>query len=95
MGPIMRADFRAAPALSPQPRGPPSLTFPPTHTHPFPLWQTLDIMKRAYKNRTTFATDMNAHSSRSHALLSVYISGTNRALNVAQRGKLHLVDLAG
>jgi hypothetical protein len=52
-------------------------------------------MRRAYKNRTTFATDMNAHSSRSHALLSVYIGATNRSLNVALRGKLHLVDLAG
>ena len=57
--------------------------------------QTLAIMHRAYKNRTTFATDMNAHSSRSHALLSVYVRATNKAAGTAMAGKLHLVDLAG
>jgi kinesin family protein C2/C3 len=53
------------------------------------------IMKRGYKNRTTFATNMNEHSSRSHAMLSVYVRGSNATLGTVQVGKLHLVDLAG
>ena len=53
------------------------------------------IMRRGYKNRTTFATNMNEHSSRSHAMLSVYVQSTNALSGVVQMGKLHLVDLAG
>jgi kinesin family protein C2/C3 len=53
------------------------------------------IMKRGYKNRTTFATNMNEHSSRSHAMLSVHVRGMNSTSGTVQLGKLHLVDLAG
>ena len=52
-------------------------------------------MRQGYRNRTTFATNMNEHSSRSHCMLSVYVSGTNRVTGQVARGKLHLVDLAG
>ena len=55
----------------------------------------LGIMGRGYKNRTTFATNMNEHSSRSHAMLSVHVRGYNRTSGTTVTGKLHLVDLAG
>jgi len=46
-------------------------------------------------NRSTFATNMNEHSSRSHLVLSVYVTCANRASGAKTTGKLHLVDLAG
>merc|ERR1712154_151285 len=57
-----------------------------------------DIIKLndiAKKNRSASATDMNAHSSRSHMLLVVYVSGINIPANIKYFGKLYLVDLAG
>lgn len=42
------------------------------------------------KNRATAATSLNAHSSRSHALLSVRLTDA-----AGQSSVLHLVDLAG
>jgi kinesin family protein C2/C3 len=53
------------------------------------------LMHRGKSNRTTFATDMNEHSSRSHAMLSVYVTAKNHISGAVARGKLHLVDLAG
>ena len=60
--------------------------------------EVLSVLDESKKNRATAATNMNLHSSRSHALLSVYVT-------VAQTGpsgrpqtrtsKLHLIDLAG
>eukprot|EP00457_Paulinella_chromatophora_P001895 gb/GEZN01001897.1/.p1 GENE.gb/GEZN01001897.1/~~gb/GEZN01001897.1/.p1 ORF type:complete len:872 (+),score=197.90 gb/GEZN01001897.1/:119-2617(+) len=47
------------------------------------------------KNRTAAKTDMNAHSSRSHLILSVYVLGTNKGTKKVTMGKLHLIDLAG
>merc|ERR1712129_135727 len=49
----------------------------------------------AQSNRSAAATDMNAHSSRSHMLLVVYVSGINIPANIKYFGKLYLVDLAG
>lgn len=57
--------------------------------------EVLVIMRQAYANRTTFATNMNEHSSRSHCVLSVYVNGTSSGTKQAFRGKLHLIDLAG
>ena len=57
--------------------------------------QVISIMRMCYKNRTTFATDMNEHSSRSHCMLSVYVTGSNRVTGQVARSKLHLLDLAG
>merc|ERR1712130_1094622 len=57
-----------------------------------------DIIKLndiAKKNRSASATDMNAHSSRSHMLLVVDVSGINIPANIKYFGKLYLVDLAG
>ncbi|XP_022342625.2 uncharacterized protein LOC111136219 isoform X1 [Crassostrea virginica] len=47
------------------------------------------------KNRATATTNMNEHSSRSHALLTVQVHGVNKTTNVKTLGKLNLVDLAG
>ena len=58
-----------------------------------------DIFKIGEKNRVTEFTKMNAHSSRSHALLIINIekSFINEETNQQKmtRGVLHLVDLAG
>merc|ERR1711988_100622 len=45
--------------------------------------------------RATSKTDMNDLSSRSHAILVVYVNGTNLSTGVQTRGKLNLIDLAG
>merc|ERR1712176_1709443 len=63
-----------------------------------PVRSDEDIIKLndiAKKNRSASATDMNAHSSRSHMLLVVYVSGINIPANIKYFGKLYLVDLAG
>jgi kinesin family protein C2/C3 len=59
------------------------------------LDDVLRLMRQGHKNRTTFATNMNEHSSRSHCMLSVTATGTHRVTGAVSRGKLHLVDLAG
>ena len=53
------------------------------------------VMEVASKNRSVHATEMNEHSSRSHAMLSVSVTCRNRISKQEHRGKLHLVDLAG
>ncbi|KAG1949035.1 kinesin-like protein KIFC3 [Pimephales promelas] len=53
------------------------------------------ILSIARKNRITFGTQMNQHSSRSHALLTVTVLGTDLASGAKTTGKLNLVDLAG
>ncbi|KAK7478216.1 hypothetical protein BaRGS_00030577, partial [Batillaria attramentaria] len=47
------------------------------------------------KNRATATTNMNEHSSRSHCLLCVTVTGVNRTTNTRTFGRLNLVDLAG
>lgn len=54
-----------------------------------------DVISRGKQNRSTFATNMNEHSSRSHLVLSVYVVARNKVTGVTLRGKLHLIDLAG
>nr|XP_006820258.1 PREDICTED: kinesin family member 3A isoform X2 [Saccoglossus kowalevskii] len=56
------------------------------------------IMTMGNKNRSVGATDMNEHSSRSHAIFSVTIECSEPGPDGKHRvraGKLHLVDLAG
>lgn len=56
--------------------------------------EILKVMQEGNKNRTIGATDMNEHSSRSHAIFTVTVeikSSTERI----RVGKLNLVDLAG
>ncbi|XP_030046105.1 kinesin-like protein KIFC2 [Microcaecilia unicolor] len=47
------------------------------------------------RNRATYCTNMNERSSRSHALLTVTITGTDLTTGTKTSGKLNLVDLAG
>ncbi|XP_077384440.1 kinesin-like protein KIFC3 isoform X1 [Festucalex cinctus] len=53
------------------------------------------ILAMARRNRITFGTQMNQHSSRSHALLCITVQGTDLATGSKTTGKLNLVDLAG
>jgi hypothetical protein len=57
--------------------------------------QITDVMSRGYDNRCVAAHDINAHSSRSHALLIVEVTSTNIATGIRTVGKLTLCDLAG
>ncbi|XP_075062105.1 kinesin-like protein KIF3A [Mixophyes fleayi] len=56
------------------------------------------IMTLGHKNRSVGATNMNEHSSRSHAIFTITIEcsekGSDGNIHV-RMGKLHLVDLAG
>ncbi|XP_053743724.1 kinesin-like protein KIFC3 isoform X2 [Synchiropus splendidus] len=53
------------------------------------------VLATARRNRITFGTQMNQHSSRSHALLCITVRGTDLATGAKTTGKLNLVDLAG
>lgn len=53
------------------------------------------VIHKGKQNRSTFATNMNEHSSRSHLVLSLYATCTSRHGAPGMRGKLHLIDLAG
>ncbi|KAE8614585.1 hypothetical protein XENTR_v10008229 [Xenopus tropicalis] len=56
------------------------------------------IMTLGHKNRSVGATNMNEHSSRSHAIFTITIECSEKGAdgNIHVRmGKLHLVDLAG
>lgn len=59
------------------------------------LDEVFELIKRGNKNRSTHATDMNEHSSRSHSILAVNIRSTNIVAGTVANGKLFLVDLAG
>ncbi|CAH8574567.1 unnamed protein product [Schistosoma bovis] len=59
-----------------------------------------NIMVRGWKNRSTGATLMNADSSRSHSIFTIYLEMIDRSDNLLdynhiRAGKLNLVDLAG
>lgn len=53
------------------------------------------LLDAAYTHRRVAGTDCNAHSSRSHAVLTVWVDAHNAVANTTVRGKLHLIDLAG
>ncbi|XP_049330821.1 kinesin-like protein KIF3A isoform X1 [Astyanax mexicanus] len=56
------------------------------------------IMTLGHKNRSVGATNMNEHSSRSHAIFTITIECSEKGIDGNQHvrmGKLHLVDLAG
>ena len=53
------------------------------------------LVARAKRGRSTYATNMNEHSSRSHSMLSVRVCTKSRWTGASTRGVLHLVDLAG
>ncbi|XP_063738262.1 kinesin-like protein KIFC3 isoform X3 [Eleginops maclovinus] len=53
------------------------------------------VFELGHMNRATACTNLNEHSSRSHALLIITVSGFNAATGNRTLGKLNLVDLAG
>ncbi|XP_061427903.1 kinesin-like protein KIFC3 isoform X2 [Lethenteron reissneri] len=53
------------------------------------------LVSLGHSNRATHCTNMNEHSSRSHALILVTVSATNSITGTSTRGRLNLVDLAG
>lgn len=52
-------------------------------------------MTEGEKNRSVAATAMNARSSRSHLLVTIFIASHHRITKVQSMSKLSLVDLAG
>lgn len=52
-------------------------------------------MKIGNHNRTTGSTNMNEHSSRSHAIFQISIEMAEAEKKSVKMGKLNLVDLAG
>uniref|UniRef100_A0A671RBS7 Kinesin-like protein n=1 Tax=Sinocyclocheilus anshuiensis TaxID=1608454 RepID=A0A671RBS7_9TELE len=59
------------------------------------LPQILPVFDLGHMNRATACTNLNEHSSRSHALLIVTVAGFNSSTGHRTSGKLNLVDLAG
>ncbi|XP_058848755.1 kinesin-like protein KIFC3 isoform X3 [Acipenser ruthenus] len=61
--------------------------------------ESVDDINRVFElgqmNRATACTNLNDHSSRSHGLLIVTVSGINCTTGGRSTGKLNLVDLAG
>ncbi|CAL8245248.1 unnamed protein product [Lota lota] len=53
------------------------------------------VFDLGHMNRATACTNLNEHSSRSHALLVITVAGFNSATGNRTQGKLNLVDLAG
>jgi len=53
------------------------------------------LMAKAAKHRSVGQTNINAVSSRSHAIFALYLRGENAELDTELTGALHMVDLAG
>lgn len=53
------------------------------------------LLCQAFDNRAVGSTDMNARSSRSHAIFQLDISASNGEHNQQLQGQLNLIDLAG
>lgn len=68
------------------------------HLHSHTCKSALDMqkaMKTGNKNRTTGSTNMNEHSSRSHAIFQIVIEMAESDKKGVKVGKLNLIDLAG
>ena len=64
--------------------------------HTVSSWEeTKTLLDQGMENRAVTATEMNAESSRSHAILVARVSRENRATQQRSQAKLFLVDLAG
>mmetsp|Transcript_116780 Transcript_116780/g.302672 ORF Transcript_116780/g.302672 Transcript_116780/m.302672 type:complete len:209 (-) Transcript_116780:149-775(-) len=53
------------------------------------------LVDRGNEQRTVAATEMNSESSRSHLVLIIRITSTNKDTNEVLKGKILIVDLAG
>lgn len=51
---------------------------------------SVQILATARRNRITFGTQMNQHSSRSHALLCITVQGTDLATGSKTTGQPHI-----
>merc|ERR1712086_389387 len=60
-----------------------------------PKKEVEDAVARGQSSRSTACTNMNEHSSRSHLILRLYITSTNKTSGDVSHAKLSLVDLAG
>lgn len=49
----------------------------------------------ANKNRATATTNLNEHSSRSHAVIEILLKSRNKITDLEYSSKIYLVDLAG
>ncbi|CAM9103239.1 unnamed protein product, partial [Scytosiphon promiscuus] len=54
-----------------------------------------EIMRAAQRTRSVACTAMNAESSRSHSVFTLWLTGVDASTGTTLRGVLHLVDLAG
>nr|XP_020653714.1 kinesin-like protein KIF18B [Pogona vitticeps]XP_020653715.1 kinesin-like protein KIF18B [Pogona vitticeps]XP_020653716.1 kinesin-like protein KIF18B [Pogona vitticeps] len=60
--------------------------------------QLLEMLRRGNLNRTQHPTDINATSSRSHAVFQIYVKQQDRVVSMSkdlQVAKMSLIDLAG
>ncbi|XP_017775490.1 PREDICTED: chromosome-associated kinesin KIF4 [Nicrophorus vespilloides] len=57
--------------------------------------ETLDCLLRGSQGRATASTNMNAQSSRSHAIFTITLAMQKKGSSESKTAKFHLVDLAG
>ena len=57
--------------------------------------EVVEILRLAAKHRSVAATSMNARSSRSHSIFTLYLTGSNSISHTSLTGSLNLCDLAG
>ncbi|KAK6986889.1 carboxy-terminal kinesin 2-like isoform X2 [Biomphalaria glabrata] len=57
--------------------------------------QVLGLLRKASENRAVAETKCNEHSSRSHSVFQLRLTGTNNITGESCKGMLNLVDLAG
>ena len=57
--------------------------------------EIVEVLKLAAKHRSVAATSMNARSSRSHSIFTLYLNGSNSTSRTHLTGSLNLCDLAG
>ncbi|VDM49670.1 unnamed protein product [Toxocara canis] len=53
------------------------------------------VLEKGRLNRVVAVTEVNDHSSRSHAIVRVTVRSQNRTTNAITEGRLNLIDLAG
>ena len=54
-----------------------------------------NILDFGQERRTVGATEMNAHSSRSHSILGLHLKITSKDHGIPQKATLYMIDLAG
>lgn len=59
------------------------------------MGQVEALMERASRARSVASTDMNAQSSRSHSIFTLYLQGVRDSDGIVLDGRMNLVDLAG